>query len=120
MAYCVALNRNLQGVMCELKLVLYQALKHEDGYRKKIKQLENQLANEKKANKKLEDSIKRRVRVVNSWKPDSLLYDEKKTVVIEPFFKNFFLSCRKAAISGDTTANDDREKTPARERWKSK
>ena len=34
--------------MCELKLVLYQALKHEDGYRKKIKQLENQLANEKK------------------------------------------------------------------------
>ena len=58
--------------MCELKLVLYQALKHEDGYRKKIKQLENQLANEKK-NKKLEDSIKKRVRVVNSRKSDSLL-----------------------------------------------
>ena len=57
--------------MCELKLVLYQALKHEDGYRKKIKQLENQLANEK--NKKLEDSIKKRVRVVNSRKSDSLL-----------------------------------------------
>ena len=119
MAYCVALNRNLQGVMCELKLVLYQALKHEDGYRKKIKQLENQLANEKK-NKKLEDSIKKRVRVVNSRKSDSLL-SRWKNGRHRTFFKNFFLSCRKAPpISGDTTANDDREKTPARERWKGK